>query len=479
MSISVGGLVSGLDTNSMIEQLLELERQPIISLQQKEAAYQVELSAYGSLKGVLGSLQSAVEDFDSVSNLTCFSAVSGDTDLFSVSADENATAGSYGITVQHLAEAHKLASGAFSEGESVGEGTLHLKVGNGSTTDIDVSATDTIVDVAQAINDSEAGVRAGVIFDGTDYFLTLAADETGVENVINLTVTDTGDAVNTDMNGLSMLVYDVSDPEPLNHITNLSNTQNAADSIITVDGVIDIHRDTNVITDVIEGVTLTLESAPAASDNQATLTVSRDMDAVVSKITAFVDVYNEAIDVFEVYQSYNSDSEDAGVLLGDATTKSIRNRLNTMVTGTVSGIESFSRLADLGITLNTEGQLEVNSSTLNSALDDHFDDVLQFFTQSTEGSEGFAVRMTDSLDAILSSTQGTLAARTDGIQKSIDGIEDQVERIEMRVLAWETRTRAQFNALEVLLAEYQTTGDYLSQQIGSLQNLNNYISNRG
>ena len=148
-----------------------------------------------------------------------------------------------------------------------------------------------------------------------------------------------------------------------------------------------------------------------------------------------------------------------------------------MVTGTVSGVESFSRLVDLGIALNREGRLEVDSSTLNSALDDHFDDVLQFFTQSTEGSEGFAPRMKDTLYAILRSTDGTLAARTDGIQKSIDGIEDQVERIEMRNLAWETRTRAQFNALEVLLAEYQTTGDYLSQQILSLQNLNRYISN--
>ena len=90
MSISVGGLVSGLDTNSMIEQLLELERQPIVKLQQKEAAYQVELSAYGSLKGILGSLQSAVEDLYPVNNLTRFSAVSGDADLFTVSADENA-----------------------------------------------------------------------------------------------------------------------------------------------------------------------------------------------------------------------------------------------------------------------------------------------------------------------------------------------------------------------------------------------------
>ena len=87
--------------------------------------------------------------------------------------------------------------------------------------------------------------------------------------------------------------------------------------------------------------------------------------------------------------------------------------------------------------------------------------------------------MKDTLDAILSFTSGTLSARTKGIQNSIDGIEDQVERIEMRVSAWETRTRAQFNALETLLADYQTTGNYLSQQILSLQNLNNYISNRG
>ncbi|MBW2196014.1 MAG: flagellar filament capping protein FliD [Deltaproteobacteria bacterium] len=458
MSISVGGLISGLDTNG--------------KLQQQEAAYQVELSAYGSLQGILGSLKSAMEDLDSVSNLTSFSATSGDTDLFSVSADENATAGSYGITVQQLAGAHKLTSGAFSEDELVGEGTIHLKVGNGSTTDIAVSATDTIDDVAQAINDAEAGVQAAVIFDGTDYFLTLAAEETGADNVINLTVTDTGDTNDIDMNGLSRLVYDKAVTE------NLSNTQDAADSIITVDGVADIHRDTNVIDDVIEGVTITLESAPAAPDNEATLTVRRDMAAVVSRITSFVDAYNEVLDLFETYQSYDSDTEAAGVLLGDATTNSIRNSLDNRVTDTVPGVESFDRLADLGIALNGEGRLEVNSTTLNDGLDDNFDDVIQFFTQTTEGSEGFAVRMVDTLDAILDSTDGTLAARTDGIQTSIDGIEDQVERIEMRNLAWETRTRAQFNALELLLAEYQNTGNYLSQQIVGMQNLNNFISNR-
>jgi flagellar hook-associated protein 2 len=466
----------------MIEQLLELQQRPIFKLQQQESAYQVELSAYGSLKGILDDLKSAMEALDSVNNLTRFTASSSNTDLLSVSVGENARLGSYDIKVQQLAKPHKLMSnkdelspedGAFSAGEKVGAGSIHLKVGTSSTVDIEVSATDTIEDVAQAINDAEAGVRAAVIFDGTDYFLTLAANDTGAENIINLTVTDTGDSNDIDLSGLSRLVYDPGVTE------NLSKTQDAADAIITVDGVVDIHRDTNVIDDVIEGLSITLESAPAAPDNEATITVRRDMDAVVSRITSFVDAYNEVLELIETHQSYDAGTETAGVLLGDATANSIHNRLKKMVTDTIPGVESIARLTDLGIALNAQGQLEVNSATLNAALDDHFDDVLQFFTQSTEGSEGFALRMVDVLDAILDSTDGTLAARTDGIQKSIDGIEEQVERIEMRNLAWETRIRAQFNALELLLSEFQTTGNYLSQQLTGMQNLNNYISNRG
>jgi len=470
MSISVGGLISGLDTNSIIDQLLTLQQKPIVKLQEQEANYQVELSAYGSMQAVLNSLKSAMGGLDSISDLTSFSATSGNTELFSVSADGNATAGSYDVTVQNLAKVHKLTSEAFTETEEVGGGTIHLRLGDATAVDISVSATDTIADVAQAINHADAGVNAAVIFDGTSYFLTLTGEETGAANLIDLTVTD-DDEDSTDKNNLSRLVYEAAGT------TNLNSTQAAENSMITVDGVSNISRDTNIIDDVIQGVTITLESAPA-TDNEAVLTVNRDTSAIFSKINSFVSVYNEALDLFEAYQNYDSANEVAGVLLGDATTNSIRNSLENLITNTVPGVESLSRLANLGIALNTEGRLEVDSSTLNSALDNHFDDVLQFFTQSTEGSEGFAVRMVDTLGATLNSTAGTLAARTDGIQNSIDDIEDQVERIEMRNLAWETRTRAQFNALELLLAEYQTTGDYLSQQIVGMQNLNSYISSK-
>ncbi|MFH0730471.1 MAG: flagellar filament capping protein FliD [Pseudomonadota bacterium] len=470
MSISVGGLVSGLDTNSIISQLMELQQQPIATLQTKQSNYEVKLTTYGSLQSLLSQLKTEMEGLDSAEDLTSFSVSSGNSNLFTATVDSDATAGAYDITVQQLAQAHKLTSTAFSDEELVGEGTLHLKVGTGDAIDIEVSTTDTLADVADAINDAEAGVHASVINDGTNSFLTLTADDTGEENVINLTVTDTGDANNTDTNGLSRLVYDAG------VTTNLSNTRDSADAIITVDGVTNIHRTTNVMDDVIEGVTLNLNSAPD-TDNEASLTITQNTSTLVSKINSFVSLYNQVLTFFEAAQGYNSETEVAGVMMGDPTTNSIRNSLKRLITNKVSGIDSYDQLADLGVSLNAEGRLEVDASTLNDAINDHFDDVDKFFTQTTVGSEGFAVRMGTALEAMIG-TDGTLASRTEGLQSSIDGIDDQVERMEMQNLAFETRIRSQFNSLELLLSEYQSTGDFLSQQITGLQNLNNAISNR-
>ncbi len=712
MSISASGLISGLDTNSIISQLLELQQQPIVKLQQREAGYQVDLTVYGSLRSTLTGLKSAMAGLNSVNSLTIFSASSGDTDIFSASAGSSATTGSYNITVGQLALAHKLKStAAFAKTEEVlefkvdannntikfkednvvgagglsgeltatiadgnytvseleakikselesqsfygvkysvsydsstkkftiaedgsdleelqllwsgsdassllgfeavddtglvsytgdnevGEGTIHLETGNvftidstnnkinfkekydgvlsseltatitsgnytipewekeiedqlnavsaagnavtytvtydsstqkfdiqgskalftdlqllwktgtngsdktdtsaasllgfddsaddaeagvtsytadsqvGVVTDISISATDTIEDVADAINNANAGVTAAAIFDGTNYYLTLTAEDSGKANAINLTVTDI-DGDNTDTNGLSRLVYHE------NKTTNLTQTQDALDSIVYVDGVT-VSRATNTIDDVIEGVTITLNAAhKTPAEDSDTLAVSRNTSAVVSKVNSFVSAYNSVLGFFDTYQSYDEKTKVAGILLGDATTNLVRNSLRNNMMNTVPGVGSFNRLADLGITLNDEGELEVNSSSLNSALDDHFDDVLQFFTKTTDG---FAVRMVDTLDAILDSTGGTLAARTDGIRNSIDDIQDKVERIGRRVSAWETRTRAQFQALEVLLAQFQATGDYLTQQLSGLANLSSYISRLG
>jgi flagellar hook-associated protein 2 len=475
MSISVGGLISGLDTNSLIGQMLDLQKKPIENLQKQSEAYEVTLSTYGTLQGLLGKLKTAAEALQSEKDMTSFTATSGNTDLVTATAGKDARAGSYSVSVTQMARVHKLTSTGFEADETVGAGTLRLQVGDLEPMEFQINAQATIDEVAAAINESNAGVQAAVIFDGSQYFLTLAGKDTGEANVISLTVveegTEEGDPANTDMTGLSRLVYD---PDGA---ANMANTQDAADAILTVDGVAGIRRSSNEITDVIAGVTLNLKSAPEAPDNATTLTVSRDRAAVVSSINGFVNAYNDVMDYIKEHQAYDPAGGAAGVLLGDATTNSIRNRLQTMITGTVSGMGSYEKLADLGVE-QSDGRLSVNSTTLNRELNDRFDDVVRFFSGSSGDARGLAVSMNQALTGILDTRSGTLAARTSGIQESMKNIGDKVERLERQNLVWEERTRAQYNAMEQLLAQYQTTGDYLTQQIIGMQNLNSYVANR-
>lgn len=475
MSFSVGGLISGLDTNNMIDQMLDLQKKPIENLQKQNADYEVTLSTYGTLQGLLGKFNSAAGALKSETDMTSFTATSGNTDLVTATADKDARAGSYSVSVTQMAQVHKLTSTGFAADEKVGAGMIRLQVGDGDPVGFQVNDQATIDEVATAINESDAGVQAAVIFDGSQYFLTLAGKDTGEANTISLTVvedgTETGDAANSDTSGLSRLVYD---PDGA---ANMANTQDAADAILTVDGVAGIKRSANEITDVIAGVTLNLKSAPDAPDNTSTLTVARDRAAVVSGINAFVNAYNDVMDFIGEQQAYDPAGGEAGVLLGDATTNSIRNRLQSIMTGTFYGMGEYEKLSDMGIQKD-EGRLSVDSSALNRALNDRFDDVVQFFSGSDGNANGLAVSMADTLTGILDTTSGTLAARTGGIQESMQTIEDRVERLERQNLVWEERTRAQYNAMEQLLAQYQTTGDYLTQQIVGMQNLNSYVANR-
>jgi flagellar hook-associated protein 2 len=156
----------------------------------------------------------------------------------------------------------------------------------------------------------------------------------------------------------------------------------------------------------------------------------------------------------------------------------VRNKVRQLMSYAVDGIEGVNSLSDFGITMSNN-RLELDTAKLSTALNDNFDATVAFFTRDEAGAgKGFAVHLVDSLNRVLDSKSGLIATRQDGIQRSIDDITDQIERKEARVLASEARMRAQFNALEVLLGEYQTTGNYLTQQLEGLANLNKSIAEK-
>ena len=472
MGISLGGLISGMDTEDIISKLLAIQKRPISLLQNKEAAYKVKLSAYSTLKGSLDSLKTAAGNLDSVLDIKSYSATSSNTDLLTASVLNTAAPGSYSLIVNSLATAHKLTSTSFSPTEAVGKGTLHLSLGSNDPIDIEVASGSTISDIAKAINAADTGIYASVINDGSSRILTLSAKQTGAANVIKLTVSEDGtDSINLpagspsadeDTTGLSRLVYD---PEGTK---NLIQFQGAADSKFSVDGL-SITRTTNTISDVISGMTLNLKAAGPLTP--LTVAVERSDELFNTRLNEFITAYNGLVDSLSSLQSYDSQTQETGTLFGDSTTRRIQSELRSLFSNSVPGLSAgLSYMTDLGVSTDEDGKLELDTSVFSAKLKDNYDDVVKFFTKTDEGAKGFAVRFTDSLKKILDSNTGVLAARTNGIDGSISELDDQIELLNNRMSASETRLRAQYSALESLLGKYQNISDSLTASLEQIQN---------
>jgi flagellar hook-associated protein 2 len=380
-------------------------------------------------------------------------------------AESTAASGSHSITVNSLAAAHKLTSKEGFTG-AVGKGAIHLSMGS-ATADIEVGLTSTISDIADAINAEDIGIYATIINDGTKSYLTLSGKETGVANAINLTVTEDGTdptnglADNTDLTGLSRLVFDSA-------TTNLKQIQAAANSDITVDGVENISRATNTIDDVISGVTLNLKSKSTDLINPETVSVERSTDLFTTRMNAFLDAYNGLMDSLNNLQSYDSETQETGMLFGDSTTRRIQGEVRSLFSNSVTGLSAgLNRLTDFGVSTDEDGKAVLDSTVFKAKLKDNFEDVAKFFTQT---STGFAVRMTNSMEKMLDTSSGVLAVRTKGIQKSIDTMDDQISRLNLRLTKSETRLRAQFASLEAILGKYQGLSDSVTANLEQIQN---------
>jgi len=467
MGIGVSGLMSGLDTDSIISQLMDLERRPIVQLQQKEAGYQAKITALGLVKGAMSELKTSVESLKNADDFISYSATSSNTDILRVSAGDDVQPGNYNITVSQLASAQQVRSGAFSGSDvAVGTGTLTLQVGDGEAVDIEINEeNNTLAGIAQAINEADAGVTAGVIDDGNgNYYLTLQANETA--NTISLTMSD-DDGDNTDASGLSALYSDPANQE-------LTETQSAANAQLSVNGIA-VERSSNEIDDLIEGMTVTLKSADP--DATVSVTSTKSFNGLTQKINGFIDSYNALIDTLKEQTSYDPETRQAGTLLGDSSVSRIQSGLSRMLYEGVDGVDpSINSLSKLGIEVDENGHLSLDSAKLNEAMENHPDDVVKFFTSEETGNEGIAVKLEKFLDGYLESTTGILSAKTDGLQKSIDGIEDQILRINDRLAKREENLRHQFNALEDLLAQFQQTSGQLDQQLASIKSLNEQIA---
>ena len=447
---AAGGSV--IDVSTLVSQLVSATQAPQEALiSSRTQAVTAQISAVGALKSALSTFQSSLSALDTPSAFGALSATSSNTTAFTASADAGATLGTYSIAVTQLAQAQQLVSGAFSGGgsQTVGTGTLKLSLGATSfSVNID-STNDTVAGIAAAINGATGnpGIEASVVTGTDGAHLVLSSSLTGATNTIQVAETDTGTA-------LAALTYGTANTT---HYTQQTAPQDAAFSIAGVAYT----SASNTVTTALSGVTLNLLTT---TTTPASLTVSTDTATVQGNISAFVTAYNTLQSALASLGSYNATSGTAGPMMGDALLSGVQNEVRSVLYSVVNtGSSTYSSLASIGVTTNSDGSLSVNSTTLSAALNSDFSAVSQLFSGTTGVAASLNSQITTSLQA-----GGSIDSRSKTLVQQENALTQQSNQLGQQMSALTASLTEQYSSLNTLLSSLQSTSAYLSQAFNSL-----------
>lgn len=357
--ISIGGLASGIDTDTIIAGLLKIQQRQLDQITVKKTAVETKQTAYQSLQTQLVALRTA--------GLALASPISSpfDTRTVSVSkpdaliatASAKANSGTYQVKVNAVAAAHQVSSQAFADADSaITSGTFTIRIGSQTAAEITIdSSNNTLTGLADAINFANVGVNAGVVQDASSgYRLILTSTRTGTDNQItidNQLSASTGGAVRPE--------FDFDNP-----------VQQATDASVTLGsgpGAITVTSSTNTVSNLINGVTLNL--LDANPDQTISITVNADTEKATSAVKDFVNAYNSILDFIDSQTKYDTESDIAGVLQGDYSAINIRRQLQSAMQNIVPGVSSkANRLSVLGIVTGNDGRLTINETQLQSVI---------------------------------------------------------------------------------------------------------------
>lgn len=348
MAISSPGIGSNLDVNSIVSQLMSLERRPLTQLDRKEASYQAQLSAYGSLKGAISSFQSSLAGLRNPSRFESFRAQTGNAAVISATAASTAASGNYTVTVNALALPHVLqTAGAASTTTASSTGSITLQSGSGAIHAVTIDAgNNTLAGVRDAINAAQSDVRAVIINDGsaTPYRLVLTASDGGSSNAITVNHTLTAGALRDAFDGLS-------------------TAQTAVDASVTVNGVV-ITGAGNTLADAIPGISLQLSGTGTTS-----LSVTRDTGAIQSAAQGFVKAYNDLSGALASLTAYNATTKQAGPLAGNSSALGVQAQIRAALGNALPGLSGpVTRLSQIGIEFKRDGLLALDAAKLDAAI---------------------------------------------------------------------------------------------------------------
>ncbi|MFT6899910.1 MAG: flagellar hook-associated protein 2 [Colwellia sp.] len=351
----------------------------------------------------------------------------------------------------------------FTSTDTTGSGTLSF-TSNGNSFDVTVGGADTLEDIIGAINDNGANssVKASIFTDNTGDHLVFSSRESGSIHAITVTAVD-DDGDNNDTAGISQFAS-VNQTATAN-IENMSEVDAATDAKITIDGTIVVTNSTNVFDSVIDGITITAKKVQDVDDDISKVTVSENNKNVAAGVESFIGKFNALVDISN--QLGKSGEDGAGALAGDSLLRGVMTKIRSQFNQEFSAGDSTFTLSQLGIRTERNGHLSLDTEQLNNHIEENPDAVQSFFIGGDDGKTGFVASLKEFVGFYTDS---------DGlIQKRIDGKESQITRLNTDLVSFgekmdslEARLFAQYNAMDLLVSQLNSTSSYLTSQLDNM-----------
>jgi len=322
-------------------------------------AQDTALSSLGTDLSTLSTSLQALTDFEGV--FAEKQGSSSNTDLLSLtSASSTAVAGSHTIVIGQLAQTSTDVSTAVSSANDTLTGSVTIQ---GQEFDTSTAGSNTLAGLASAINSAAIGVTASVITDSSGSRLSIVSGTSGAAGQLsaitgNLTDSSSGSAIS------------FSDGQAG------QSGQAGQDAQLTVDGV-SITTSSNTVTNVIPGVAFQLL---ATSATPVQVQITDDTTDIATAISSFVSAYNTVVGDINT-QEQSASGATSPPLQGSPIIAQLQESLTgSLFSGTASG--SISNITQLGLSVNTDGTLTLDTDTLTSALNSNLSDVTGFLQNS-------------------------------------------------------------------------------------------------
>jgi len=363
---AVFGINSNLDTQDIINKMVSLEARSMDLVEAKKQIEQQKLASFQELKNRLQTFKSVVTTLNTESrfivNKSVFSnnSFSDSNKVVDITTTSSASSGTYSLIVNNLATESKLITSGHAETtSSISSGTVTIVIGSSASSTVTIDSTNNTLDgLRLAINNLGLDVKASFLNDGAatnPYRLLISGTQTGSSGAVTMSTNITSGTVTM----------------------GFETTQTAQNARLSLDGV-SITKSSNTITDVITGAALKLQSA-----GSGTISLSTDTEAITTKVSDFVDEYNDLSLFLSEQLALDSETEETGVLFGNFAVQNLQQILRSSISSEITGISGdYAYLSQIGITTQSDGTLILDTDELSDALVDDIENVSQLFSSN-------------------------------------------------------------------------------------------------